>query len=287
MNKKPKKSRSAVFILCASLISAIIIIVAVLHIVNFEHIFAKEEEQKAEASVAGVEYITSMESVQTAPIEDRIFEEDNRKSVDELLAEFEADPDAIWRTLKDYDTLIMGDSRAQCFLIYGFMDDWHCLVEHSTTIYKIEDLLDEVKERTPRVIVISYGINDTGLYHDYGVVNYMNDFAKMIDELREADPGVMIYVNSILPCLESEYERAPNWMVIPEWNEYIKNYCAEHGIGYIDATQVCNEHRDLYIDDGVHLVEEFYPYWGALIAAQIASDLSAQRPAGENGTVQN
>lgn len=260
----------------AFILAAAIAAVSVILVLNHDRAQAQPEEISA-AQAEALSYIEEQEAVDTTPIEDRIFEEDNRKSVDELLAEFESDPDSIWKTLKEFDTLIMGDSRAQCFLIYDFMDEQHCLVTHSTTIYKIEEYLPDVADRKPRVIVISYGINDTGLYHDYGVVNYMNDFAALIEQLKEADLGVRIYVNSILPCLESEYERAPNWMVIPEWNAYIKNYCEEHGIGYIDATEICNQHRDLYIDDGVHLVEEFYPYWGALIAAQIASDLSGVR----------
>lgn len=271
MKKKP-----SVKMIIAFLVAAIVAAASVIIVLKLEKAEAQTERVAAEQT-EGLNYITKMESVETTPIEDRIFEEDNRLSAEELLAQFESDPDLIWKTLKDYDTLIMGDSRAQCFLIYDFMDDAHCLVTHSTTIYKIEDYLSEVEARKPRIIVISYGINDTGLYHDYGVVNYMNDFAGLIEELKQADPGVRIYVNSILPCLESEYERAPNWMVIPEWNAYIKNYCEEHEIGYIDATEICNQHRDLYIDDGVHLVEEFYPYWGALIAAQIASDMSVVR----------
>ena len=104
----------------------------------------------------------------------------------------------------------------------------------------------------------------------------MEDCAGLIAQLQEVDPGVKIYVNSIIPSLESEYDRAPNWMAIPAWNEYIKNYCEEHEIGYIDITELANQHRDLYIDDGVHMQEEFYPYWGAVLAAQIASDMSVQ-----------
>lgn len=260
----------------AFIVAAIVAAASVFIVLNIEKAEA-QTEAVAQTQTDGFSYITKMEAVETTPIEDRIFEEDNRISPEELLAQFETNPDLIWKTLKDLDTLIMGDSRAQCFLIYDFMDDAHCLVTHSTTIYKIEEYLPDVEARKPHNIVISYGINDTGLYHDYGVVNYMNDFAELIEKLKEVDPGVNIYVNSILPCLESEYERAPNWMVIPEWNAYIKNYCEEHGIGYIDSTELCNAHRDLYIDDGVHLVEEFYPYWGAQIAAQIASDRSTDR----------
>lgn len=258
------------------LIALVIVAAAVILVVNYNKIFAQTTEVTDEAEAQGLEYITKMEAVQTTPIEDRIFEEDNRKSVDELLAEFQSDPASIWKTLKDYDTLIMGDSRAQCFLIYDFMDEQHCLVMHSTTIYTIQELLPDVEARKPHVIVISYGINDVGLYHDYGVEKYMEDFAGLIAQLQEVDPGVKIYVNSIIPSLESEYDRAPNWMAIPAWNEYIKSYCEEHEIGYIDITELANQHRDLYIDDGVHMQEEFYPYWGAVLAAQIASDMSVQ-----------
>ena len=273
MSEKAKPSKK-IWISC--IIAAILVIAAVILVVNSDHIFAQTTESLDAAEEKGLDYITKMEAVQTTPIEDRIFEEDNKKNAEELMEEFQKDPSVIWKTLKDYDTLIMGDSRAQCFLIYDFMDEQHCLVMHSTTIYTIRELLPDVEARKPHVIVISYGINDVGLYHDDGVEKYMADFAELIAQLQEVDPGVKIYVNSIIPCLESEYDRAPNWMAIPSWNEYIKNYCEEHDIGYIDITDLANEHRDLYIDDGVHLVEEFYPYWGAVLAARIASDMSVQ-----------
>ena len=127
------------------------------------------------------------------------------------------------------------------------------MVLQSTTIYTIAELLEEVAERKPRVIVISYGINDVGLYHDDGVEKYMEDFAGLIKDLEEAVPGVTVYVNSIVPCLESEYERARNWMAIPAWNAYIKNYCAEHGIRYIDVT-------DLAMPIGIFILMTAYIY---------------------------
>lgn len=277
-----ERLRSSIKIGIAVIVAAAIVVAAVFLVMNYNSFFAQTGEKESVVEKQGVAYIETMEAVDTTPIEDRIFEEDNLKTVDELLAEFDQDPSAVWKTLKDYDTLIMGDSRAQCFLLYDFMDEQHCLVMHSTTIYTIAELLGDVAERKPHIIVISYGINDVGLYHDYGVENYMADFADLIAQLQEVDPGVRIYVNSIIPCLESEYDRAPNWMAIPSWNEYIKNYCAEHGIGYIDVTELADAHRDLYIDDGVHLVEDFYPYWGAQIAAQIASDMSIVRDDDEN-----
>lgn len=267
-----KKKKPSAQMIIGCIVSAIVVVVSVLLVLISEKTPA---QTKGLPEAEGVRYITEQEGIDPEPIEEQIFAEENQMSQEELLAQFAEDPALIWKTLKDYDVLIMGDSRAQCFLLYELMDEQHCLVMHSTTIYTIAELVDDVEERKPRVIVISYGINDVGLYHDDGVEKYMKDFAGLIDDLREADPGVIIYVNSILPCLESEYDRAPNWMAIPEWNKYIKNYCEEHGIGYIDATQICKEHEDLYIDDGVHMQEEFYPYWGSLIASQIASDLSA------------
>lgn len=269
MNKRRFSAKTLPLLLLA----AIVLIVFLSFALSREKASAQEgDAQKSE----GYQYIAQMETVDTTPIEDRIFEEDNRKSTEELLREFAQDPAAVWKTLKDYDVLMMGDSRALGFLQYDYMDAQHCLVTSSTTIYTIESLLGDVAERKPRVIVISYGINDVGLHHDYGVENYMRDFAGLIDDLKEAAPGVTVYVNSILPCLESEYDRAPNWMAIPAWNAYIKAYCEEHDIGYIDVTELCNQHRDLYIEDGVHMQEEFYPYWGAQIAAQIVSDLAAK-----------
>ncbi len=260
----------------AVVMTVILISAFVFFALNAANIFAHDGSDEA-AETDGADYIFLEEAVDPLPIEARIFEEDHRRSYEELIAEFESDPASIWRTLKEYNTLIMGDSRAECFLVYGFMDDAHCLVEHSTTIYKISELLGDVAARSPRVIVISYGINDVGLYHDFGVEKYMSDFEGLIGDLRAAAPGAYIFVNSIIPSLESEYDRAPNWMAIPEWNAYIQAYCESHDIGYIDVTPVAAAHRDMYIDDGVHLAEEFYPYWGSAIAARIVSEVDINK----------
>lgn len=42
-----------------------------------------------------------------------------------------------------------------------------------------------------------------------------------------------------------------------------------NGTPYVDITQLCEEHTDLYQDDGVHLLGGFYPLWGTELIAEV------------------
>ena len=43
----------------------------------------------------------------------------------------------------------------------------------------------------------------------------------------------------------------------------------------MDITQLCEEHTDLYQDDGVHLLGGFYPLWGTELIAEVYDDVFA------------
>ena len=88
----------------AFIVAAIVAAASVFIVLNIEKAEA-QTEAVAQTQTDGFSYITKMEAVETTPIEDRIFEEDNRISPEELLAQFETNPDLIWKTLKDLDTL--------------------------------------------------------------------------------------------------------------------------------------------------------------------------------------
>ena len=244
-----------VLVLCA---------LAVLLIVNPNNVFGFSKETAFEEN-AGEEYIKTMEAAPTAPIEDAIF----TKRREEILQQFRDNPDRIWPTLVEYGLVFCGDSRGIGFTTSGFVDYAHNVSNYSRTIYNIPDYYETFKEMQPRMILICYGINDLGLYQWKGKEAYTEDLANFVYALRELIPGVDVYVNSIPQCLPSEYERGPAWALIPEWNEYIKDYCKEHDIHYVDISDLCDAHPEMYDIDGVHFYPEFYPLWGMRIVQTI------------------
>ena len=237
---------------------------AVLLVVNPKNMFHFSKEESSTVS-DGEAYIKTMEAAPTAPIEDMIY----TKRREEILDQFRQDPERVWTFINESNLIFCGDSRGIGFTVEGYVDYNHNVSNYSRTIYNIPDYYDTLKERNPHYIVICYGINDLGLYQWEGKEKYTEDLANFVYTLRELIPGVDVYVNSIPPSLPSEYERGPAWALIPEWNEYIRNYCSEHDIHYVDISDLCNAHPELYDVDGVHFFSEFYPMWGMRVVTTI------------------
>lgn len=218
--------------------------------------------------LSGAQYIRSMESAPTDSIEATIF----AKRKQALLNKFRENPDQIWPAFNDMNIVISGDSRGVGFSAYEYVDYNHNISQLSKTIYNIPDNYELLQALNPNIILYTYGINDLGLYGQYGVDQYITDLQGFVDTTRKLIPGVDVYINSIPPCLPSEYERSPVWAEIPAWNVIIKEYCETHGIHYVDIQDLCDAHPEMYNDDGVHLHDEFYPLWGAEIITQIVND---------------
>lgn len=259
--------KNTIKILVAFLGVLIVCAFAVLLIVNPSNIF-KFNKEKSTTVNDGVKLIKAMEAAPTAPIEEQIF----RKRKDEIIDQFRNNPDKIWSTMVDYNIVLTGDSRGIGFSTEGFLDYNHNVSYYSKTIYNIPENYEILQQLNPKYILICYGINDMGLYGQYGVEQYMSDLEGFVNELRARIPGVDVYVNSMPPCLPSEYARSPIWAWIPEWNVIIKQYCAEHDIHYVDIEDLCEGHPELYDIDGVHFLRDFYPLWGMRIIETIVEN---------------
>ena len=49
---------------------------------------------------------------------------------------------------------------------------------------------------------------------------------------------------------------------IPQWNELMKATCEEFGVVFVDNSAICEEMKDLWEADGIHVKKNFYPDWG-------------------------
>ena len=259
--------KNTIKVLVAFLLALCLCALAVLLVINPDNVFGFQQVGTNDVS-EGEKYIRTLEEEPIAPIEETIF----TKRKDEILQQFRDNPDRIWGTLADYGLLFLGDSRGIGFSTEGYVDYAYNLSYYSKTIYNIPDYYEQLVEMHPRMILICYGINDLGLYQWEGKEKYTEDLADFVSALRELIPGVDVYVNSIPMSLPSEYERGPAWALIPEWNEYIKNYCMEHDIHYVDISDLILEHPEMYDIDGVHFINSFYPLWGMRILTTIVEN---------------
>lgn len=177
--------------------------------------------------------------------------------------------DEVWAKLQEYNVVISGDSRGAEFSAFDFYPFSLNLSNYSRTIYNIPETYDGIASIMPRNLVLCFGVNDLGLYSEYGVEQYTSDLLGFVDTIRQLSPATKVYVNSIPPSLPSEYSRAPSWALAYPWNEYIENVCKENGIYYINITDICDAHPELYRGDGVHFKPDFYPLWARAILKEV------------------
>ena len=140
---------------------------------------------------------------------------------------------------------------------------------------KVIDHLEELVALNPSIIFLTYGINDVGIGYWPTPEDYVNEINNTLALLKEHLPNATVYVCSIIPALEPAFKRGPAWREIPDYNDAVRAFCEENGTPYVDITQLCEEHTDLYQDDGVHLLGGFYPLWGTELIAEVYDDVFA------------
>lgn len=273
MNEKLPSSIRIILVAAATILVAV---AAVIVIAKTERVEAAGE---AKAEVApqvhtGISYIQGQEEIPVAPIEEEIRAQEKEVLRKAKMQELLSDPAKIFETIRSTNTVLVGESRTSGFTHYGYLDDNHFLGGVGWSIQEIPALYDQIESLQPSNLIFSFGINEMGRYPDspvyyYSPEIYAGDLDNYINDIKGLVPGVHIYINCIVPCTDAVYQEYPGYGAIPSWNEYLKAFCEEKGYGYIDISDICAEHQDMYIDDGMHLVGEFYPYWGARIAEEV------------------
>ena len=266
-------------IITVTVATTLIVVVAVLVIVSTERVEAAAslKAQIKSQDNRGTSYIISREAVSVAAIEEKIFEEETKAIREMRRQEFLSDPSLIFETLKSSNTILAGESRTAGFSAYGFLDDNHVLGGIGWSIQEIPALYGQIEALAPSNLVFSFGINELGRFSDTPVYYYTPelftaDLEQYIRAIQEQNPGIRIYINCIVPCTEDVYRQYPGFAVIPEWNDCLKEFCEQKGYGFIDISDLCAEHVGMYREDGIHLISDFYPYWGARILEEVLPD---------------
>lgn len=224
-----------------------------------------------DAQVAsGVEWLRQQEANSPADVEAKLkairqAELDEKR--DEWLAKLRSGEISVWSLFDDY--AMLGDSRTMGFTYYGYLTSDRVFADSGATIEKVTDHLDELIELNPSSIFLTYGINDVGIGYWPTPEDYVNKMSDTLDLLKENLPDATVYVCSIIPAIDPAFERGPAWRKIPDYNDAVRAFCEENGTPYVDITQLCEEHTNLYQADGVHMMSEFYPLWGIELISEV------------------
>ncbi len=113
-------------------------------------------------------------------------------------------------------------------------------------------------------VYVMFGINEVGWpYWDVFQTNYI----KVVEKIKELQPGAKIYIESILPVSSLAVETDPVFTTdkIDGLNEYVKRVASETGTAYLDVNSVLRQEDGSLPEeastDGIHLIKNYCMIW--------------------------
>ena len=256
--KHSVRSMDRGFLKIAVVAAAVVVVVVLLVIL----ISKGGKKAKAEETEAGVNYIKQLEAADTTEIEQK-FKTTKSQRIAEQFANIENGEASIWTMFDDY--VILGDSRAVGYWYFGFLPQERCITEGGATIRDhLTAHIPDIEALAPSNIFLLYGLNDVSIGYWDTPEDYVAEYKQILSDIQSRVPGAKIYVSSILPARDPAFAESEKWHEIPTWSEATRGMCEEmEGVYYVDNDGIAEEYADLWDEDGIHVMKEFYEYWAA------------------------
>ena len=125
-------------------------------------------------------------------------------------------------------------------------------------------IMDALAKEQFGKVYIMLGANELGWAYDY---LFIEQYGKVIDEIKQLQPDARIYINGIMPVSEdkSNNDTIYNNKNIDNYNNLILNMTKEKEVYYIDSKEaLADEDGNLPKDastDGVHFNATYYEKW--------------------------
>lgn len=167
---------------------------------------------------------------------------------------------AVWNKFRDY--AFLGDSRAVGFSYYHFLEYRRVLASGGDTIRRLPERYEELKTLQPTCLFFCYGLNDAGIGYWSDAEVYAEEYMGYIEEIRAFLPDAVFVVSSTLPVTDKALSASPSWKKIELFNAALAVACPAHNVAFVNNDGIAAAWMEtLWGPDGVHLREEFYPYW--------------------------
>lgn len=157
-------------------------------------------------------------------------------------------------------TVIIGDSITESIWEYGFLDTDVVVSKRGLSIAAADEQIETAIGLQPSVIFMAFGSNDLETYGD-DASSFIDAYRVQVQKLKDALPDAPIYINGILPILQSTIDSVPALGYYPQYNEALQSFCQEMGCTYIDNSFIVDGNENMYEPDGEHVIRDFYPKW--------------------------
>ena len=187
------------------------------------------------------------------------------------------------------DSVFIGNSLEQGFMLYAGLRTADIFATQSinvTNIYftkVVEDeeagmltLLEAMARKQYAKVFVMLGVNELS----YATKDsFYNEYAQLIDDIREMEPGAAIFLQSITPVSAKENEASTvfNNKRIHEFNEIIQQLAADKEAHYLHVYDALADEEGCLpegsSDDGIHPYPKYYSRWLAYLRSHTVTEV--------------
>ncbi|SFX01342.1 GDSL-like Lipase/Acylhydrolase [Thermoactinomyces sp. DSM 45891] len=132
-------------------------------------------------------------------------------------------------------------------------------VDGTTVQFVIEQNMKEILDKKPENLYLLLGLNDLSFPVKDPVKKEMNEYEKLIKQLKEKAPQMKIHILSLPSGTSEALKKNPQYKNIPTVNKNLEELAKKENVQYVDLSSLLKEKPDLYGEDGIHFKKEFYP----------------------------
>lgn len=163
------------------------------------------------------------------------------------------------------DSVILGDSQAEGFSVYGFLNSARVAAVKGKNLKTCEDHVQQAINLNPSKVFMTYGMNDMIIYQS-NVSGFIEQYTKVANQIKAALPDVQIYISSVIPAGSQAIAKKPGLAYSAEYNAALQTMCQQNGFTFINVNPVFN--ASYYEPDYIHTNKEFHRIWLNCMASE-------------------
>ncbi|WP_209346525.1 GDSL-type esterase/lipase family protein [Flavonifractor sp. AGMB03687] len=182
------------------------------------------------------------------------------------------------------DALFIGDSRTQGLRLYSGIKGATFYDYTGLSIFGVNNpglvtvdgqsySIVEALQKGPQFgkVYIAFGMNELGYYN---TENYLATFGKFLDQVKEAQPNAVVYLQNLAPVDEAKCAKYGQASCITNarvavFNELFAQLAREHRVCLVDVYSALSDENDGLpseaTSDGIHFQRPWYETWLACL----------------------
>lgn len=157
-------------------------------------------------------------------------------------------------------SVIVGDSITESIIEYGYLDTDVVISKRGLRIDDADEQIATAISLHPLNLFLAFGANDLELYEG-NAQGFCDAYRIKLTEIQAALPDTSIYINSVLPVLQSAIDETPSLGYYGEFNQALEALCQEMSCTFIDNSFLVEGKETMYEPDGEHVIADYYPQW--------------------------